>query len=464
MPWIGAGHASAHRWCLVMSENRPREKSDSYWALTAAINEEYAAAHDYGFAYIRYNGTCIYDAPERKSRVRMPTWCKVPAVAHVLLRGIEHTHRRCDNVLFLDSDAHVSNPSLSIDAYLERARDHGDDALQDANWELLFSSNYWWDPDSLCAGVWFVRATNEACGILRFWWESSAPAYDTKNMHEQGVMRSMIHFNRPWGQRVRLMPTARFFRREDSQWRRCYPCSWKGVMNHGKNAPAAPYWHDDFIHHGLKSSPYDIALLRASLAAAERRRAAVPTHVRDRPTGVWTEPTGVVHGGGTPSPAPTAPQSWSASTLGATGGSAQWLARDHHNGGDHHGGGHHNGDHHNGDHPTGLVHGGDQHRHNGSAIARAPLSVRLAQEVVIDARILAQTFSSAAGCPLPTPRVEIPNKDFARATTCCTQDTATPHSRTHINGTRSDTPRPCWAKAPWVTIRPSEEWVCGATT
>ena len=173
-----------HRWCIVQSDNRPRDPLTAYWSLHAAINEVYARSRDYGFVYAHLHNSsspCEYPRSVVDSagntrvswRARAPTWCKVPLLAHVLLHGTSQGGRRCSNILYLDTDAHVSNFALSIDEYLERAKQHGDEALTlDNHWRLLFSSNYWSEPDTLNSGVLFVRnddvaAGREACGLLR---------------------------------------------------------------------------------------------------------------------------------------------------------------------------------------------------------------------------------------------------------------------------------------------------------
>ena len=264
------------RWCIVTSDNRPRDGTplSAYWVLHAAINEIYAESHGYGYLYVHLSNRttpCEYLTKGGSSwRRRDATWCKVPAVAHVLLHGLP-SGRQCSNVLYLDSDAHVSNWSLSIDDYLARAKDRGDEALQDDRWQILFSSNYWFEPDSLNTGAWFIRNTASACGLLRFWWgRTQFPNYDVRLPYEIGleqeVMRRMYVFGRPWGERVRLLPTARFYRRDDYAWRQKgrEHSSWAATR-----APERSYSHDDFIHHGQKRHARDIAWLVQTLRQAQ---------------------------------------------------------------------------------------------------------------------------------------------------------------------------------------------------
>ena len=200
-----------HKWCIVTSDDRPREPLTAYWALHAAINEVYCTYHDYGFVYVQLaggvNGSCgytlqyIYNEPRPGHaatsvwRKRSSTWCKIPAVAHVLLHGTREK-RACGNVLYVDSDAHVSNLTMSIDDYLERARRRGDEAVQTHDWEMLFSSNYWFEPDSINSGVWFVRSGPEACGLLRFWWSHTFfPHFDIRLPYEIGLDQEVMRLH-----------------------------------------------------------------------------------------------------------------------------------------------------------------------------------------------------------------------------------------------------------------------------
>ena len=113
-------------WCIVMSDTRAlsTEKDPrSVWSLTAHINHAYASLHGYGFAFYQVDGACAH----LQQGARDASWCKVVALAHALLHGVQN--RRCDRILYLDTDAHVTNETLSVDQYLERARLRGDDAL-----------------------------------------------------------------------------------------------------------------------------------------------------------------------------------------------------------------------------------------------------------------------------------------------------------------------------------------------
>ena len=67
-------------------------------------------------------------------------------------------------------------------------------------------------------------------------------------------MRRLFLFSRPFGSRIRLLPSARFYRREDHAW--AQPgrgMSWERV-----GAPESSYRFDDFIHHGMKRHAKDV--------------------------------------------------------------------------------------------------------------------------------------------------------------------------------------------------------------
>ena len=259
-------------WCIVMSEGRTFSRGglqvqSPYWHFTAAINAQYAQRHEYSFSLIQpTENRCPHLVYGR----RAAAWCKIAAVAGALIHGIDG--RPCGSVLYMDSDAVVSNGSLSIDQWLERARDERrDEALVDDEWLLLFSSNYWFGPDELNSGVFLARGSQHAshtCGLLRRWWDSFFPTYNMNRPWEQGALNAMyLSMHGPhardgrrrtadarvalsttaWADRIRLLPTARFYRRHDMQWKPPRPGSWQALV------AGSQYSEDDFIHHGARS-------------------------------------------------------------------------------------------------------------------------------------------------------------------------------------------------------------------
>ena len=106
----------------------------SFGTLTATINRAYATHHGYGFFFGQIaKNTCVHP----KLGVRHSAWCKILVIAHVLIEGIAGSS--CSNILYIDTDAYVTNFTLSIDGFLERARERGDESIpdyKDGPWEL----------------------------------------------------------------------------------------------------------------------------------------------------------------------------------------------------------------------------------------------------------------------------------------------------------------------------------------
>ena len=133
-------------------------------------------------------------------------------------------------------------------------------------WQLLFASDFWFHPDEINSGIIFLRGgpsvANETCGILRRWWDASFPNFNVRSKPwEQAAMQAMYVFRQgkardprnlrpPWGSRVRLLPSARFFHRVDAQWLRL-GAAWIPADN--SSDPNAIYTEDDYIHHGVRA-------------------------------------------------------------------------------------------------------------------------------------------------------------------------------------------------------------------
>ena len=171
-------------WCVLTFDNRPAHIRFvySYWTRAARINQFYAQLHSYGYRHSQLTDSKCSHATQG---VRAPAWCKLPAIAHALLDGIDG--RACTRLFYVDSDAIVAEPSLTLDMYLARARASGDEALLEASppaWEILFASNYWFS-SGLNSGVMWVNGSSAACGILRAWWD---------------VRRCQHASNREWGE------------------------------------------------------------------------------------------------------------------------------------------------------------------------------------------------------------------------------------------------------------------------
>ena len=85
-------------WCVLMADSRPYATSRPLqdWQQVARVNEHYASIHGSGFAYSQVGAGVSWDGkpkdapacvhPDRGSR--SAAWCKIPAIARVLLHGI----------------------------------------------------------------------------------------------------------------------------------------------------------------------------------------------------------------------------------------------------------------------------------------------------------------------------------------------------------------------------------------
>ena len=276
-------------WCIVESEDRPRSSVNSdtfeYWQAAADRNERYARCHGYGFAYVEHTGGSHGKGCSHSVRGDLsPYWCKIPAVAHVLLNGING--RSCEKVVFLDSDVRILNYSMSLDEYLEHRRLLGDEALIDDDWSLLFTSNAPHVNAGLCSGIFFARSKSDSCGILRNWWDADWPD-EGRWAWEQGAMADGVHlYNRAYGARVRLLPTSHTWRAEDIPKLRAttppyrrdplfhHSCSQvtgaRSKDSDGNCAlptkPSAGFLHG-YCSHGLSSTRADVAVIKLSSAA-----------------------------------------------------------------------------------------------------------------------------------------------------------------------------------------------------
>jgi hypothetical protein len=240
-------------WCLVMSDDRRPEKLPASGAHRVCSAAAYARSHGYGFQYALWSAapnrsdaaanaaSASASAPRRgcvhdRRGALSPMWCKIPAIAHAMIRGIGG--RRCNRLLYLDSDVAILNSSMSLDEYMEFGKRAGDEALQEglADWQLLFTSNAPHRDAGLCTGLFFVRNDDLACGILRNWWDADWPD-EPRWSWEQGAMAEGVHaYHRAYGEAVRLMPTS-------VTWR------WTEIPKMASMPRRAPLNADVLFHH-----------------------------------------------------------------------------------------------------------------------------------------------------------------------------------------------------------------------
>ena len=251
-----------------MSDDRPFVRQDrsgmvgSFGTLTATINRGICNDHGYAFSARSQKNTCVHP----KLGVRHSAWCKILVIAHVLIEGIAGSS--CSNILYIDTDAYVTNFTLSIDGFLERARERGDESIpdyKDGPWELLFASDFWFHPEELNTGVFRTRRQAPGEAFLR----APTPMVGRQLQIEEfgqtlgaGIQAMYLHLQgkpgpppdppqaglfAPWGSRIRVMPTARFFivlkhitGKIGAQWTLDYE---------SENF----YSENDFIHHGVRA-------------------------------------------------------------------------------------------------------------------------------------------------------------------------------------------------------------------
>jgi len=236
-------------WCLAMVESRA-DNATAIWSLASAINREYAGAHGYGFYRARLprpssgRPACVH--PQHGARAA--SWCKLAVTLRLLLLGVRG--RPCAHVMYIDSDAFILNASMSIDEYLERARSVGDEAVQDARWELLLSSDFPYRGAGPCAGVFWVKNSPDGCSIMRAWWDWPSSPHLLKPW-DQGAVNEFYVRARPFGDRVRVLPTGRFFH---------------FVM--GTASPADPWLVHVLARHRERHAQAVARLLSAALRAA----------------------------------------------------------------------------------------------------------------------------------------------------------------------------------------------------
>lgn len=262
-PYTHAG-LLPYRWCIVTTDDRSRVPLTTYWSLHAAVNEVYAYAHGYGFVYVQQRDGVDGTEAQRDGGGRLS------AVAQVLLHGTP-AGRKCLNVLYLDPDAHVANFELSIDGYIERARSRGDDGLaKGGDWKVLFASDYWLERNSFSTGAFFIR--NHLVSICLLWrWRRESHRRDRQRFpharREIEAIRRLVRLNasQPQDLPVRVLPTARFRRRDDHAW--SGPLAWARSAAAVRNET---YRYDDFVHAGVKRHPRDVAKLIETLATAWR--------------------------------------------------------------------------------------------------------------------------------------------------------------------------------------------------
>ena len=198
-----------YEWCLVMTDNRDLlEDNVNHAALmrfqNAEVALEYSKIHGYGFVFYNVGNECRHS----KKGLLAPHWCKMPAVAHTMLYGVKG--KSCANVMYLDTDVTITNFDMSIDNYFSYLISRGDVDVASPEWQILFTSDAPHATDSLCTGIFWLRNTQDACGILRNWWDAPPWPYRAE---QQVVARGMYDYNRAYGARLQVAGSSHAWRR-----------------------------------------------------------------------------------------------------------------------------------------------------------------------------------------------------------------------------------------------------------
>ena len=203
------------RVALVQMDNRyctnrrdwiasiPPLRASWFWWKAAHINSLWAAAHQYDHIVYCSPG-CSYCSNNGSLVMRRPSWCKIRVVSEVMQAG-EHS-----TVVFMDSDAYVSEPRLTLSALLVRYTWPRDWPIGDAGGRegsslpcLFFACN---DPFSLGwpqrprpssalpptverqlvrsgppnSGIWLARRSPSTLSALQAWWHAREDEADQR--------------------------------------------------------------------------------------------------------------------------------------------------------------------------------------------------------------------------------------------------------------------------------------------
>ena len=101
------------RMCIMMVESR-RAPSQAYWNVAQFINSEYARRH--GYRFISVNSA---DSEIAGIKSGQTGWADRQAGLNRMLAA-RHWLPSCGSLLYVDSDAFVTNASLSVEAFVDQ--------------------------------------------------------------------------------------------------------------------------------------------------------------------------------------------------------------------------------------------------------------------------------------------------------------------------------------------------------
>jgi len=204
------------------------------------INLHYASRHSYDFLFYLNEGNPL------SFRGRHPAWSKVVALAHALFV------RNSELALYIDQDAFINNPSISLTTWLRRAtayqqltslmplaRHHNETVLS-----ILDNAPYAWDTDNVtgqrrfaCTGIMAVRRLAATHCFLSHWWFNSArlaacpiargprwscPDFEVDHDWEQGPLNGVYLMNRTIKRRIAVLSEPSMYRREAVEPRKAH--------------------------------------------------------------------------------------------------------------------------------------------------------------------------------------------------------------------------------------------------
>jgi hypothetical protein len=149
--------------------------SSSSFSLVAGINAKYASRKGYHFVWYKVlcpsGRGCSLD---NSTRTRAPAWARIRAISETLsYYSVDYDQV---SILYVDSDAYVSNHSTALFNFLQTA----------AIWEDGLSNQ-------VCTGTMIWRNSAKALQILSDWWNfNQTYLYDEKRQWEQTVFNKYL--------------------------------------------------------------------------------------------------------------------------------------------------------------------------------------------------------------------------------------------------------------------------------
>jgi hypothetical protein len=186
------------KFCLVTHHT---QNNYNYASIAIQSQQRYAERHGYGHVafFGRISGDLFVD-PSRGDLSNLwgggLYWQKLAAVQQVLQDGIRHdeaTRARCQWVMWLDSDAVITNETVSLSKLVAKyASRSASRAGEDA--DIILSKE---DDHPINAGVFFVRNTAAGRGFIDALL-ALYPLYKDNNLPEQAAMGTLAYTAEPW--------------------------------------------------------------------------------------------------------------------------------------------------------------------------------------------------------------------------------------------------------------------------